>query len=398
MDNKKLLFVCEGRITKDNWSGTTLSLYNGLTKCGFDIKPIEIVLPDLFQRIVSKSERTISKIGPKRVDFLRHPLIVTLRRRYVSRLFAGQKYDAVFAVGSLSAACLPADIDKPVFQYIDGTIAVMEGYYSSKSTARTSLRYEQRFEICGLQKSIGGGLIFAASDWVGESCIRDYKIPADCVAVTRIGSNNEVALTASALNAIIDKRLKSLSEGELNILFVGKDWDRKGGADLLKLSEKLIKSGHKLRVWIVGCAPDIPDELKSVVEIYERLNYDVPEDKIIFDKLYETAHFFVLPTHAECVGVVFCESSNRGLPSIAYATGGVPSLIQNGVNGYLFEMNRKDAVSEMSERILETAGNIEQYGKLCRTTYAFYKDNLCWEKIMNKICRNIDEKLNERFC
>lgn len=392
MNNKKILFVCEGKITKDNWSGTTLSLYNGLKRCGFDVEPIEIVLPNLFQRVVSKAERTISKISTKRVDFLRHPLIVALRKRSVSKLFAGKPYDAIFAVGSLSAACLPEKVEKPVFQYIDGTIAVMEKYYSSKPTATASLRYEHRFEVCGLQKSMGGGLIFAASDWVGESCIRDYKIPEDCVIVTRIGSNNEVAMTDNTLNTIIDKREESLLKGELNILFVGKDWDRKGGTDLLNLSKKLMKKVKKLRVCIVGCAPDIPNELRSAVKVYERLNYDVPEDKAIFDELYESAHFFVLPTHAECAGVVFCESSNRGLPSIAYSTGGVPSVIQDGVNGYLFEMKQANVLTEMSKRILETAEDTERYRKLCKTTYSFYEDNLCWEKIMNIICQNINTK------
>ena len=102
---------------------------------------------------------------------------------------------------------------------------------------------------------------------------------------------------------------------------------------MLNLTKELMKRGvNNLKVCIVGCAPDIPDELKSAVTIYKQLNYDVPEDKIIFDRLYASAHFFVLPTHAECAGVVFCESSNRGLPSISYSTGSVPSIIKDGRN------------------------------------------------------------------
>ena len=392
MDNKKILFVCEGKIAKGNWSGTTLSLYNGLKEYGFDVVPLEIVLPDFFQRVLSKTERTISDIGTKRVDFSRYPVIVNWRRRLVRKLLAGQRYDAVFAVGSLPAACLPESINKPVFQYIDGTIAVMEGYYSAKPTAAASLRYEHMYERYGLQKSIGG-MIFGASDWVCESCVRDYNIPADYVTMSRIGSNNEITLTENALNAIIDARVNALLKGELNILFVGKDWNRKGGIDLLNLTKELMKRGvNNLKVCIVGCAPDIPDELKSAVTIYKQLNYDVPEDKIIFDRLYESAHFFVLPTHAECAGVVFCESSNRGLPSISYSTGGVPSIIKDGTNGYLFDMKREDAILKMAERILETTKNIEQYRNLCKTTYSFYENNLSWKKIMALICQNMFER------
>ncbi|MDY2686439.1 MAG: glycosyltransferase [Selenomonadaceae bacterium] len=45
-----------------------------------------------------------------------------------------------------------------------------------------------------------------------------------------------------------------------------------------------------------------------------------------------------MPTHAECAGIVFCESSAYGLPSLAYQMGGISSLIKDNVTGKLFSL------------------------------------------------------------
>jgi len=56
----------------------------------------------------------------------------------------------------------------------------------------------------------------------------------------------------------------------------------------------------------------------------------------MLNKPLEESHFMILPTFAEAYGIVFCEASSFGLPSIALKRGGVP--VKDHVNGLLFDV------------------------------------------------------------
>jgi len=61
-------------------------------------------------------------------------------------------------------------------------------------------------------------------------------------------------------------------------------------------------------------------------------------DIIDYDALtsyYKSATLFVFPTRDDCLGVVILEALHCGLPVIATSVGGVPDMIENGVNGIL---------------------------------------------------------------
>ena len=82
------------------------------------------------------------------------------------------------------------------------------------------------------------------------------------------------------------------------------DWERKGGPDFLELCRMLKKKGIHYHADIAGCTPEIPNELKTDVEVHGFLSKANPAQKKILDALYQHTHFFILPTHAECTAVV----------------------------------------------------------------------------------------------
>ncbi|MBU1411435.1 glycosyltransferase family 4 protein, partial [Myxococcota bacterium] len=56
---------------------------------------------------------------------------------------------------------------------------------------------------------------------------------------------------------------------------------------------------------------------------------------------------------AETMGRVLCEANAAGLPVIASASGGIPSVISDGVNGLLFPENDGDRLSNSISRVLD---------------------------------------------
>ena len=56
----------------------------------------------------------------------------------------------------------------------------------------------------------------------------------------------------------------------------------------------------------------------------------------------------------ETMGRVLCEANAAGLPAIAARSGGIPSIIEDGVNGLLFE---EDALDQLTARITQLRNN-----------------------------------------
>ncbi|WP_270350498.1 glycosyltransferase [Ligilactobacillus salivarius] len=63
----------------------------------------------------------------------------------------------------------------------------------------------------------------------------------------------------------------------------------------------------------------------------------------------------LLPTRAECAGIVFNEASAFGVPSLSVDTGGVADYVKNNINGYRMPLsaNGEDFALKIEEWIKE---------------------------------------------
>jgi glycosyltransferase involved in cell wall biosynthesis len=52
---------------------------------------------------------------------------------------------------------------------------------------------------------------------------------------------------------------------------------------------------------------------------------------------FASADAFIFPSRTETLGLVLLEAMAAGCPVVAAASGGIPDIVQNGVNGYLFD-------------------------------------------------------------
>ena len=65
------------------------------------------------------------------------------------------------------------------------------------------------------------------------------------------------------------------------------------------------------------------------------LNMGQEADRKCLHELFSTSDFFILPSRAECAGIVFCEANAFGLPVLTTDVGGISSIVRHGVNGYM---------------------------------------------------------------
>jgi glycosyltransferase involved in cell wall biosynthesis len=102
-----------------------------------------------------------------------------------------------------------------------------------------------------------------------------------------------------------------------------------------------------------------------------------------FIELYESADFLILPTQAEAAGIVFSEASSFGLPSITYATGGVPDYIRDHVNGICLEPgSTADQFALEIKNLLENPSEYESYAS---AGFREYRERLNWATSVRRL-------------
>jgi glycosyltransferase involved in cell wall biosynthesis len=169
---------------------------------------------------------------------------------------------------------------------------------------------------------------FAASRFAALSIREDYEVPAERVECVLSGSN--VAAEGDGDEA---------RSGRV-ILFVGVDWERKGGPELLAAFRAVRARIADAELWIVGCSPGVAEPgVKVLGRIFPA---DVAE-------CYRKADVFCVPSRVEPAGAVFSEAASHGLPVVATRVGGIPDRVEDGVTGFLCEPSE---IAERLERLL----------------------------------------------
>jgi glycosyltransferase involved in cell wall biosynthesis len=181
-------------------------------------------------------------------------------------------------------------------------------------------------------------------------------------------------------------------KGVSTVLFVGRVTFDKGLADLLYAAKFLVERGQSFVVHIVGTGPDRArlEHLAAQLGIDDRIRFSgfVPQGEQLW-RIYESADLFVLPSHSEALGLVLLEAMSRGLPIVATKVGGIPDLIEHGVNGFLVPLHAPKQLAGAIEQLLRdsdlrsrmSAANLskvkafytpKQTEQLCRAIYGLF--------------------------
>ena len=75
---------------------------------------------------------------------------------------------------------------------------------------------------------------------------------------------------------------------------------------------------------------------------------------------YASADAFVFPSRTETLGLVLLEAMAAGCPVVAANSGGIPDIVTDGENGYLFEVDDPDGAITATKKLLEAKAEREQ--------------------------------------
>lgn len=291
--------------------------------------------------------------------------------------------DVVFAISVTDMTYLFVD-DLPVVSITDAVMPDLVNYYGMyqclpDKVKRRAIHCERE----AFQKSL---LVHFPSRWAVESATRSQEIPKDRIVEIPWGANLPVA----------PQRVRTLDDDICRLLFVGGDWARKGGAIALDVVAELNKRGTRCSLDVVGCRAT--DVLKG----------PIPEDVIFhgfIDKrsqlglaklksLYARATLFILPTFGEAWGIVFAEAAHHGLPVVAFATGGVTTVVEQGRTGILIPQG--GGMEDFADEIETVIGNPILYEALSRNALKSSRERLNWDVWATKMHAAVERTLRPK--
>jgi glycosyltransferase involved in cell wall biosynthesis len=377
-----LLATLEDPYNPRSWSGTPFNMRIALEKRIEKVSVLANLKPK--RTLVNAALRGLFGGKPPR-----YPLFLTAPAQ---QEFARQTLQAVRelkpdAVLTISSHCVVRMATPPVptFMVSDAPwLSWKETYGKYHPMPLLGPRFA-RLEAAASQRY--SGLIFS-SDWACAEARRLYGAPNEKLHSIPFGAIWTPDVNADELRSIIDAR----PTDRLDLLYVGKDWQRKGGPLALEIARTLQKSGvPNVKLHIVGCTPDIASTDRNLVQLHGFLNVRVPEESGRLKHLFLHSHFLVVPTRAECFGVVFAEAQAFGLPPVSRAVQAVPSIVIDGTTGILQPLAAP--ASSYSKRILALLHDRNQYRSMAWAAREQFEAKLTWERFAARVVETIESAL-----
>lgn len=354
-------------LDKRSWSGTHYAIYTALQKQVGEVKPLGPWSP---KRLIDAG-RAYSflqkRLTGKRFDYSHSIRIARAYGKYFTEKLKQTDCDIVFAVSASSELAF-LETDKPVYYLADATFANMNGYYPFYTNlSKISQQESNRVQQMALDKC---NHLFFPSAWAAHSAVADYGIAPGKVHIVPFGANLES----------VPVYTERANRNSLHLLFLGVEWERKGGPVAEATLYRLLEQGIDARLTIVGCTPDIRHERITIIPY---LNKNDAAQRARLNEIFSETDFLVLPTTAECYGIVFCEASAFGIPSLSTDTGGVSGAVRNGVNGFLFPPGTN--ASAFAEKIREYLESPEKLAGLKHASRKLFEEELNWHSWGKKI-------------
>ncbi len=360
-----------------NWSG--LGVYYGkmLSEAGFEMSYLsDLNLPNPFFHFLKRhyTRRLWEKIYSPRFNN-------EVSKNY-ARLIQKKVKSGTHVISPNTVILANLNKDLKTILYADATLESLMRFYPEYS------KYTQACLADGKhidqQVIDNSDLLIYTSKWAANSAINDYNADPSKIFIVPFGANLDYTPNNGEAKEMIKKRdIRS----HVNLLFLGVDWERKGGEYALKVTELLNKSGAPATLHIAGIR-HLPGNLNmQYVVNHGYISKATTQGQKRLSGIIAESNFLILPSLADCTPVSFSEANAFGVPCLVSNVGGHSSIIVNGVNGMVNQ--HIDFVENSVNYILSLKENHNAYQQLCFSSYEKYRDELNWKTTGEKISKLI---------
>jgi glycosyltransferase involved in cell wall biosynthesis len=223
-------------------------------------------------------------------------------------------------------------------------------------------------------------VVFAMSHWLRDSFIADFQQDPDKVVVVGAGVNNH------HLPPAVDRDWEQIS-----ILFIGFEWERKGGRALIDAFQLLRADHPQAQLNMVGVKQpaDVPD-LPGV-----RWIGPVDRSKASGDQRMDQLHreatvFAIAPTYDPFPNAVL-EAMAYGLPVVGIRRGSMPEVVRHGETGLLSDIGDAKEIARCLHLLFSDTSRAHRMGECGRERVrAFFT----WDAVARRMLTAIAERMS----
>lgn len=340
------------------WSGTGYSIYKALQKY-FEVEDISIPKDNLIVKFYKKliSGRNFNSTAK---DILR-------KRRILNNKCKGK---IVFQFGEY--------VDHPssktyIYQDLNVEHLLMLSrenrelfHYAVGTHDSTDFLVDR----CALQNQYyhSSTGIFCMGHWLKEYLIKECHVPAE--KVTHVGGG---------INLKLDKIQPSENKTNTKILFVGRDFKRKGGLITVEAFKLLKRKMPNAELFVAGPKENPINETVSGYHFLGDLNFDE------VNHYFNECDIFCMPSYFEAYGLVFVEALASGLPCIGRDCYEMPYFIEDEKTGLLLKNDSAEELAGMMQELLTN----DTYKKNVAAKKGWYIKEYSWDTVAERMYKFI---------
>lgn len=303
----------------------------------------------------------------------KHPAVVrqrTARAEHLLQDWQG-RYDLIIQIHALVAPGTDLTQRRYVI-YTDNTNMLSRRYYPPWAPLNDHQFQESDTLTRNLYRS--AAFVFPKSNFVRQSLIEDYGCAPERVIAAGSGTN------------MIAPSLAEKDYTRQVALFVGTDFERKGGSVLLQAWGEVHKQLPEAQLWIVG--PRRPRTLpRSDIYWLGKIR-----DRRLLQHCLQHATVFVLPSLFEPWGLVFQEAMGHGVPCIGTNHCAMPEFITPGMNGLLVPPGEPEP---LATALIELLSNPQRAEEMGREGYRDVLNQHTWYHVASRMRPYLDQAIAE---
>lgn len=350
---KILACAAEDPFDPRTFSGYSSHLFSALAAASNEIVSVATLrmgLGDIFRGAVTLDNMLRWPPNRPRLNpnwFWSRQSFEVMSERFNKKLRNIQGVDAIIQIGT---HIVPRSSATPFYCVTDATIRQgKEAGEFSISTVRPSVVEEAMASQHEVLRRCAQ--IFVLSEWTAKGIVSDYGIPSDRISVVGAGAN------------VPDGFSRRINTQTPSILFVGYDWERKGGPLLLESFRIVRRLVPQAELIIIGCSPPVRQEGVRVVGKLDRRSET--DRKRLLEFYAQASVFAILPTFDPFPNVLL-EAALFGIPVVSIDDGSRAEAVVDGTTGLLAKSRNPEEVAGLLVRLLTDTPLMVSLGNAAR--------------------------------
>lgn len=264
----------------------------------------------------------------------------------VARALRRRRYDGLFFLTHNPAVFHPWALTRcPTLLWTDVTPAQLDGQAEQYGHSVDRVELVRRMKRAAVRSTfLRARLVAGWSRWARRSFVEDYGVAEGRTRVVHPG----IDLARWRLP------VRGASDDLPRLLFVGGDFERKGGRLLLEVFRAHFRGRAEL---------DLVTRDPVVEEPGVRVHRGLTAGSEPLLDLYRAASAFVLPTEGDCFSIASLEAMAMGLPVVVSDVGGIADIVEVERSGFLMPPRDGQALREALERLVEDGALRQQLGQ-----------------------------------